>query len=579
MMHDGGSRVAQVLAGQGVKFVFTLIGGHVSPILVSAKRLGMRVIDVRSEATAVFAADAVARLSGVPGVAVVTAGPGLTNTVTAVKNAQLAQSPLVLLGGATATILKGRGALQDIDQMALMKPHVKRAYAVRRVRDLAPAVEAAFAESRRGIPGPVFVECPVDLLYPEEVVREWYAKDVDKLKTGRWSQRAMAWYIERHLNRAFGGLEATPEVDEPVTPPEPVEVSESSLAQALSMLHHAERPVLVVGSQAMNRPERVGAIAAAVEALGVPLYLAGMARGLMGRDHPLHLRRGRSGALREADLVLLAGVPCDFRLNYGRQIGAKTKVISANLSIKELTKNRRPDLALLAHPGRFLEQLAQASVWPEQRWRTWLETLRGRDRGRSASCLESCDLVDPLHLSSAIDEAMDTRDSVVVVDGGDFVATASYIVRPPGPLSWLDPGVFGTLGVGAGFALGARLCRPEAEVWLLYGDGSLGYSMIELDTFARHGLGVIAVVGNDASWAQIARDQVALLEDDVATVLARTAYHEAARGLGAEGLEIVRDIDVASKLQEAKTLAAQGKPVLVNAMITTTDARAGSISI
>src|SRR5574341_1426080 len=172
-MH-GGELIAEVCKAQGVQFLFTLCGGHISPILVACKQRGIRVIDVRHEATAVFAADAVARLTGIPGVAAVTAGPGVTNTLTAVKNAQLAQSPVVILGGDTATALKGRGALQDIDQMALFKPHVKSAKSVRKVRDLAPTLEQAFRVAKSDVPGPVFVECPVDLLYDESIVREWY---------------------------------------------------------------------------------------------------------------------------------------------------------------------------------------------------------------------------------------------------------------------------------------------------------------------------------------------------------------------------------------------------------------------
>ena len=172
-MH-GGDRVAEVLLRQEIPFLFTLCGGHISPILSGAKQRGIRVIDVRDEATAVFAADAWARLSGRPGVAAVTAGPGVTNTITAVKNAQLAQSPVVVLGGAAPTVLKGRGALQDIDQVALVKPHVKQVTAVRRVRDLVPAMQRALVTAMEGVPGPVFVECPIDLLYGEDLIRDWY---------------------------------------------------------------------------------------------------------------------------------------------------------------------------------------------------------------------------------------------------------------------------------------------------------------------------------------------------------------------------------------------------------------------
>ena len=199
----GGERVAAALAANGVRVVFTLCGGHISPILVAAKRLGIRIVDTRDEATAVFAADAVARLTGTPGVAAVTAGPGLTNTITALKNAQLAQSPVVLIGGAAPTALQGRGALQDIDQKRLVAPHVKLVKTVRRVADLGPAVEEALAVAREGVPGPVFVECPVDLLYDEKVIRGWY--DDAGGKGTSIPDRLLRWYLKRHANRMFAG--------------------------------------------------------------------------------------------------------------------------------------------------------------------------------------------------------------------------------------------------------------------------------------------------------------------------------------------------------------------------------------
>lgn len=573
---DGGSRVARVLARHGTPFLFTLVGGHISPILVACKREGIDVVDVRDEATAVFAADAVARLTGAPGVAAVTAGPGLTNTITAVKNAQLAQSPVLVLGGATATILKGRGALQDIDQVALMRPHVKRAFVVRRVRDLERTVEKALEIARSGVPGPTFVECPVDLLYPEELVRGWYAKDLGGKPTS-WSQRVQSWYVNHHLDRVFtpdrvGGTRSTPEGIEIAEP------STSTTNRAASTLRRAERPVLLVGSQAMSRPEMIPDLVDAVNTLDIPVFLTGMARGLLGRSHPLQLRRARRKALSLADVVILAGVPCDFRLSYGMHISRRATLVAANSSLGELLRNRRPDLGVVAHPAGFLIALARQSAKSERREPAWLDELRQRESARVPECLSSCGLVDTIHLFEELERVL-PDDSVLVADGGDFVATGSYILRPRRPLSWLDPGVFGTLGVGAGFGLGARLCRPEAEVWLLYGDGSLGYSLIEFDTFARRGLPVIALVGNDASWAQIAREQVPILGDDVATVLDRTAYHEAAKGLGGEGLIIEDNDQVQPVIEEARSLARAGKPVLINAMISTTDARQGSLSI
>ncbi|MGB5622305.1 MAG: thiamine pyrophosphate-binding protein, partial [Gammaproteobacteria bacterium] len=341
-MH-GGDRVAEILKAQGVRCVFTLCGGHVSPILTGARALGIRVLDTRHEATAVFAADAAARISGTPGVAVVTAGPGLTNSVTAVKNAQLAQSPLIIIGGATATVLKGRGALQDIDQVALMEPHVKHVLVVDRIRELVPSLERAFAIAKSGVPGPVFIECPVDLLYPEAVVRDWYG--VAK-RGGGIAGRAQRFYLRRHLARMFDdrlGQRPGPAMIEPV----PGAVPEQVLNVA-QKLRSARRPLLIVGSQAVCEPERVATVAEAVDRLGIPVYLSGMARGLLGSRHPRQYRHRRRDALKTADLVILAGVPCDFRLDYGRHIRRAATLISANRSRDELRLNRKPEVGLLA---------------------------------------------------------------------------------------------------------------------------------------------------------------------------------------------------------------------------------------
>jgi acetolactate synthase-1/2/3 large subunit len=574
---NGGDAVADVLVRQGARFLFTLCGGHISPILVSAKARGIRVVDVRHEVTAVFAADAVARLTGVPGVAAVTAGPGATNTITAVKNAQMAQSPVVLLGGATGTLLKGRGSLQDIDQMALMRPHVKWAASAARVRDLAPAVERAFAVAREGVPGPVFVECPVDLLYDEDLVRGLYGARTGEGKARGLRDAALRWYVERHLKRIFAPGPPPPAIA-PASPPAP---SPRRVEETARHLGRAARPVLLVGSQAMVSAGEAGALAEAVGALGVPVYLSGMARGLLGPEHPLQLRHKRKEALREADLVILAGTPCDFRLDYGGHIGRRAVLVSANRSREDLFKNRRPTLAVPAAPELFLRALARVSR-PREAWAPWLQALRARDATRDAEIGKQAESpvegVHPLLLCRAIDRAL-ADDSVIVADGGDFVASASYVVRPRGPLRWLDPGAFGTLGVGAGFALGAKLCRPEAEVWILYGDGSVGYSLAEADTFVRHGLPVIAVVGNDGGWTQIAREQVEILKDDVGTVLLRTEYHRAAEGLGAKGLALEKPGDVDRVLASAKDQARSGAPVYVNALIGKTDFRKGSISM
>lgn len=571
--------IADVLVNQGIQFLYTLVGGHISPILVAAKQRGIRVVDTRHEATAVFAADATARLTGRPGVAVVTAGPGVTNTLTAVKNAQMAQSPVVLIGGAAPTALRGRGALQDIDQMSLFTSVVKWSKAARRVKDLVPALEEAFRQAQSGVPGPVFVECPVDLLYAESMVRQLYGASRPGKGLG---QKAVNAYLRWHVNRLFagaGGQQAGPAIHVEPPAPDPAQVR-----RVAERLRQAQRPLLIVGSQATLAAAQVGDVAAALAQIAAPVYLSGMARGLLGRDHPLQMRHKRREALREADFVLLAGVPCDFRLDYGRHIRGSACYVSANRSRTDLTKNRKPDIGALGDPGLFLCELAGAKEnWASSgNWGQWAAQLRERDRMRNeeiaAQAAQPTSGVNPLHLLRELDREVGPQ-TILVADGGDFVGSAAYVLQPPGPLTWLDPGPFGTLGVGAGFALGAKLCRPEAEVWIIYGDGSAGYSLAEFDTFARHGLPVIALVGNDAGWSQIAREQVDIFDDDVATVLAHSDYHRVAEGFGGVGFKL-EDPELAGEvLQQARQAAAAGRPALVNAILGRTDFRKGSISM
>lgn len=573
----GGERVAAALAANGVRWIFTLCGGHISPILVAAKRRGIRIIDVRDEATAVFAADAAARLTGTPGVAAVTAGPGLTNTITALKNAQLAQSPILLLGGAAPTALQGRGALQDIDQKPLIAPHVKKLWQVKRVADLGPAVEAALLLSQQGVAGPTFVECPVDLLYDEKLIRLWYRDAAGKGTA--LADRLLRWYLNRHAEKMFSGSR-TPYSPEAHISPVPHAANEA-VARAAAALARAEKPLMILGSQTVVAASTVQQVAAAVRKLGVPVYLSGMARGLLGRDDPLQMRHARRNALREADCVVLAGVPCDFRLDYGKHVRRAATLIAANRSRKDARLNRKPDIAAIGDAGRFVVSLAD-ELGESARKSSWIDALHARDQAREteidAQATTSGELVNPVAFFRTLEQSAG-ENAIFVADGGDFVATASYILHPRRPLAWLDPGAFGTLGVGAGFAIGASVASPGAEVWLIWGDGASGYGLAEFDTFVRHGIPVIAVVGNDAGWTQIAREQVKMLGDDVGTVLARTAYHDVARGFGAEGIEIRRNEDVAGGLARARALAASGRPVLVNVWLEKTEFREGSISM
>jgi acetolactate synthase-1/2/3 large subunit len=576
MPQHGGDIIAEVLARHGVTHLFTLCGGHISPILTGCQSRGIRVVDVRDEANAVFAADAVARMTGTVGAAAVTAGPGVTNTITAVKNAMMAQSPLIVFGGATATLLKGRGSLQDIDQMALMKPLVKWATTVKTVPALGPTVERAIEIASEGVPGPVFVEVPVDILYPESVVRVWYEKEAGLGKAKGIGAKALELYIKGHLYRQFRAP-ALPQFDLPVHLPQLR--GDSSLERAAAAVRAAKKPVIVVGSQTLVGIKEPGRIARAIGQLGIPVFLAGMARGLLGRTHELQLRHNRGAALKESDCVIVCGFPFDFRLGYGRGINRQGTLIAANLSSEELRKNRRPDIAIEMHAGDFLVALSEKVSGS---WGEWLGQLKAKEAGRDAEIASKAvaqgELIDPLHFFTRMDEAM-SDDSVLVVDGGDFVATASYIVRPRAPLSWLDPGVFGTLGVGGGFALGAALVRPGREVWLVWGDGSSAYTLAEFDTYVRHGVAPIALIGNDASWMQIAREQVEVLGTSLGTDLRRTDYHRVAEGYGGVGLVLSDPARVDATLAEAKSIAKAGRPVCINVHLRRTDFRKGSISM
>jgi acetolactate synthase-1/2/3 large subunit len=586
----GGSIIGNRLASHGVSHMFTLCGGHISPILTGSEDAGIDIVDVRDEKNAVFAADAVARMTGIPGVAAVTAGPGVTNTVTAVKNAQLAESPVIILGGATATILKGRGALQDIDQMSLMKSVTKWHTRVTKISSLAPTIDKAVEVATGGVPGPVFIEIPVDLLYEEDIVRGWYVEESGVDKMSGPAGKAMELYLKGHLARLFSaphlGIDLDLDLDmESIEsalpyPPNP----KKQLERAARAYERSEKPVLVVGNQAMvnMKPHRARLLAESIEALGMPVFLGGSARGLLGRFSDIQFRHKRTKALRGADYVIVAGFPFDFRMGYGRKINSDATLVSANLSPKQLRKNRIPDIPAQTHPGEFLIELANRVSPRNGAWDDWFDELHDRESARDAEIATMAEdrdeLVNPMYFFERMEEHL-ADDSVLVVDGGDFVATGAYILRPRGPLSWLDPGVFGTLGVGGGFALGAGLIRPDAEIWIVWGDGSSAYSLAEFDTYVRFGLAPIAVIGTDASWAQIAREQVEILGTPLGTELRRTEYHKVAEGYGGEGILVTDNDDIDEALEKAKKLSAEGTPVVVNLHLAESDFRKGSISM
>jgi acetolactate synthase-like protein len=454
---------------------------------------------------------------------------------------------------------------------------------VRRVRDIISTLKHAISVAQSGIPGPVFIELPTDILYSYSLISKEFLKEVP---TPSFMQKLFQWYIKTQIDSIFSrGFDPQDISPLPVKQPMP---SQSDLTTAVILLKNAKKPVILVGSQTLLPPQPGDKIRHALESIGIPCFLAGMARGMLGKNSPIHIRQRRRDALKEADVVVLAGAVCDFRLNYGRALSRKSKIIAVNRDYDQLTKNSplqwKATLAVEADAGSFLVLLADMLSdydYPEE----WVKMLRERDEEKETANKKKAQqpsrkYLNPLKLLYCVEEVM-SDDSVIVVDGGDFVGSASYILRPRGPLRWLDPGAFGTLGVGGGFALGAKLCRPESEVWIMYGDGSLGYSVAEYDTFARHKLPVISVIGNDAAWTQILREQQPLLGSDVACNLVHCDYDKVAEGFGGIGFLLKEDNEeeIQRVLHLAVSAAKEGKPALVNALIGKTDFRDGSISM
>ena len=558
---------------KNISSVFTLCGGHISPILVGCEKENINIIQVRDEVSAVFAADAVSRLTDSVGVAIVTAGPGVTNTITAIKNAQMAQSPVLLIGGAAATLLKGRGSLQDIDQISLLKTYVKSAVSVKKTRDVIPTLANALNTATSGVPGPVFVELPIDLLYPEEDIRKEF---INQLPKSGYFGKIAHWYVERHLNDLFSPKKSSIKVK----PVKEFKLDQRKIDKAALAIVKAKKPVFLLGNQVTQNKEFLPMCLKSIDKLSVPTFTSGMARGCFGSSDKYFFRHNRKHALKNADVVVTLGIPLDFRLGYGFSINKDATLIAVNKSKEDLNKNRKPDIGIHADPSRIMHEIGKIINPPS--CKEWILELTSLEEKRETDILQfskyETDFVNPVHLCKTIDKFID-EESILVADGGDFVGTASYTIRPRSPLGWLDPGPFGTLGVGGGFAIGAKSSFPKKEVWVFYGDGASAYSLAEFDTLCRHKLPVIAIIGNDASWQQIAREQKQMLGSNIGTELAFNAYEKVVEGYGGKGYYVENHDTLDETLKRAKEDAKLGYPVLVNIKISKSDFRKGSISV
>jgi len=506
--------------------MFTLSGGHVFPLYDAAVKADppVRLVDVRHEQTAVFAAEATARLTRTPGLAVVTAGPGVTNSVSAVTTAWFNGAPLVLLGGRAPDYLWGRGALQEMNHVPLLAPVTKRAWTEHDKARVAASVDEAFRIALTPHRGPVFCDFPLETIYDQ---------------------------AEADLPPA-GMSPAAP-------PPDPSDVS-----RIAALLGAARRPVLVLGSDVWLG----GADQAArefAEALRQPVITNGQARGILPGGHELLVSRARSLAFAEADLVIVAGVPLDFRLRYG-SFGPKdtpARVVHVADTPGGIATHCPLAASAAGDLAAFFSSLAdEARPAADADWLARLQAAASAAVAADAALLASdASPVHPMRVYGELLKVLDD-DAVVIGDGGDFVSFAGRLVEPARPGRWLDPGPFGCLGTGLGYAMAARLAYPASQVVLLLGDGAAGLSLMDADTLARHNLPVVIVCGNNGAWGLEKQPMQAVYGYDVAADLRPgTRYDEVVRALGGAGEMVTAPSQIAPALHRA---FASGVPYLVN---------------
>ncbi len=521
---NAGDLIVRALKRAGASHLFTLNGGHIWPILMGAEEHALRIVDTRHEQTAAFAAEGWSKVTRGCGVAAVTAGPGVTNSLSAVAQARGNDSPLLVLGGRAPNARWGMGSLQEMDHLPVAESLVKSAVTLHDADDAYRTVAESMRAALSRRTGPVFVDAPIDVLFASGEVPE----------------------ATERLAR------------DPGDPPDP-----DAIAAVSRLLHEAERPALIAGTDVWwaHAEKELRAFA---EAAHVPVVLNGMARGMLPPGHELLRTRARSVALGEADLVLVVGVPLDFRLNFGMAPVIADEARIVYVDVDDFRKHRPAAAAVYGDVRAALEQLAEAcrDVPPRA---AWLDRLAERDQAsrRRDEELRASDSspVHPARRGHDVESFCDP-DAIFVVDGGDYVSFAGRLVERREPGQWIDPGPFGCLGSGPGYALAAKLARPDRQVVLLSGDGAFGFSAMDFDTMVRHQVPVVCVIGNNGIWATEKHPMLAMLQASVAADLRPgTRYDKVVEGLGGYGELVERPEEIRPALERAFKA---GVPACVN---------------
>ena len=526
---DGGDLVARAIKQEGVDTIFTLCGGHVQAIYDACLDEKIKVIDVRHEQAAGHAAEGWSRATRRCGVAVVTAGPGVTDCVTAIANAYQNRSPMLVIGGRSPLMRYEMGALQEMDHVELLRPITKWARCVYETQRVPEYVAAAFRAALTGRQGPAFLEIPIDLMF-----RKVDENDITFPQSYRPQGRVY---------------------------PDPKEVK-----RAAEIIAKAERPLVMAGS-AVYWQDAHRELHQFIEVAQAPVYLNAMGRGSIPPDHPLFFSRTRRNALGKADAIVVIGTPMDFRLAYGKRFSPEARTIQIDTDPQELARNRDIDVPIEADAKATLEALIAELEGAKVNHKEWIDGLREGENNIRAQMEEWMNSdrvpIHPLRLCRDMAEFVDDN-TIVVGDGGDIVNQAARVLPINHPGQWYDPGPMGTLGVGTGFCMAIHSVYPEKRILMVNGDGSFGLNSFEFDTFARFGMPVVSVVGNDRQWGQIAVGQKAMYGKDrmIACQLSDDArYDRVVEGLGGHGEFVTEPDEIRPAIERA---FASGKPACVN---------------
>ena len=531
-MVDGGDLVVRAIKQEGVDTVFTLCGGHVQAIYDACLDENVKVIDVRHEQVAGHAAEGWSRATRRCGVAVVTAGPGVTDAVTAIANAWHNKSPVLIIGGRSPLSRFEMGSLQDMDHTEILKPITKWAKCVHETKRIPEFISMGFRAAMTGRPGPAFLEIPTDVLFMKV-------------------EESEVFFPQSY--RPEGRVYPDPKV----------------IRKAADVLRKAERPVIMAGS-AVYWSEGHEELRQLAELTRAPVYLNAMGRGSLAQDHELFFNRSRRNALTRADAILVIGTPLDFRLAYGKRFNPEAKTIQIDTDPAELGRNRDIDIPIEADARACMEALAGELSGLKADHEAWLGELREAENKTRAQMEEwmASDRtpIHPFRLCAEIANFVD-ENTIVVGDGGDIVSHASKILPVNQPGQWYDPGPFGTLGVGTGFCMAIHSVYPNKRILMVNGDGAFGLNGFDFDTFVRFNIPVVSVVGNDRQWGQIIVGQKAMYGKDriIASELGDNCrYDKIVEGMGGHGEYVTDPNEIRPAIERA---FASGKPACVNVIM------------